>query len=297
MRPPKNAEIRYVRDLRRVWRRAQSLVSWGILPILRVWPESTQDDEDDDRIAQEIGDWFERMAAGGADIVESIDLLEERPAWEQIDENIIKRTVDFLRIVLGQWLEQEEAEDYGGIIRRTADYIDAYTWQELGKVLNIDLRRDIPGLEFLIERWRDANVNLIESGIRGPSDGVRLRSLLDDVSYTIEEAHRGGWRVEKLAVELRERYGVSDSRASLIARDQTLKLNGTINKHRQTAVGIEQYKWSTSHDERVREAHRRLNNTIQKWSIPPEVGHPGEDYQCRCVAIPVPPRWLSEKKE
>jgi len=121
--------------------------------------------------------------------------------------------------------------------------------------------------------------------------GVRLRrgSLLQEVSEVIERAHAEGVRVEVLAHDLRERFEVSNSRAELIARDQTLKLNGQINRHRQLSVGVEEYIWDTSGDERVRESHAVLDGRKFSWHAPPSVGHPGQDFQCRCGAIPVIP--------
>ena len=80
---------------------------------------------------------------------------------------------------------------------------------------------------------------------------------------------------------------MSESRAELIARDQTLKLNGAITKARQTSAGVNSYTWNTSHDDRVRESHAALDGQIISWDAPPEAGHPGEDFQCRCVPIPV----------
>jgi SPP1 gp7 family putative phage head morphogenesis protein len=64
---------------------------------------------------------------------------------------------------------------------------------------------------------------------------------------------------------------------------------------RQTQAGISEYEWSTSGDERVRSSHDELDGTRQSWDDPPvtnddgDTNHPGEDYQCRCVAIPVLP--------
>lgn len=99
-----------------------------------------------------------------------------------------------------------------------------------------------------------------------------------------------GLRWEGLADELRakigERSDVSNSRIELIARDQTLKLNGAINQAHQQGLGIESYTWSTSNDERVREEHAELEGQTFSWNAPPEPGNPGEDYQCRCIAIP-----------
>ena len=111
----------------------------------------------------------------------------------------------------------------------------------------------------------------------------------------LEEAERDGDRVETLRKRIQERLEVSRSKAELLARDQTLKLAAAVTKERQTQAGITQYRWSTSGDERVRPMHDELDDTIQDWDDPPvtndagDRNHPGEDYQCRCVAIPILP--------
>lgn len=80
---------------------------------------------------------------------------------------------------------------------------------------------------------------------------------------------------------------VAESRAQLIARDQTSKMNSSFTKARQESVGITKYVWQTSGDERVREEHAALDGEIFSWDSPPDVGNPGDDYQCRCIALPV----------
>jgi len=86
---------------------------------------------------------------------------------------------------------------------------------------------------------------------------------------------------------LEEASGYPEWRAKLIARDQTGKLFSGLSKVRQQDVGITQYRWRTVGDGAVRPTHAALSNTLQEWSSPPDVGHPGEDIQCRCVADPV----------
>lgn len=44
------------------------------------------------------------------------------------------------------------------------------------------------------------------------------------------------------------------------------------------------YIWRTSGDNKVRASHAANNGKIFAWDNPPEVGHPGEDYNCRCTA-------------
>ena len=79
-------------------------------------------------------------------------------------------------------------------------------------------------------------------------------------------------------------------RARLIARDQNNKLVGQLSQMRQTAVGVEEYEWVTSADERVRPTHRAVSGEVFRWDSPPDIGHPGEDIQCRCHASPVWPK-------
>lgn len=144
------------------------------------------------------------------------------------------------------------------------------------------------GVEKILADAQERNVRLVEDANRAYSKQVR------DVFTDPENFGRS---VDALKRELFDRGGVSDSRAELIARDQTLKTNAEINGARQESAGIERYIWSTSLDERVRGnpagrwpdaeiSHYDLEGKIFSWDDPPEPGHPGEDYQCRCVALP-----------
>jgi SPP1 gp7 family putative phage head morphogenesis protein len=138
------------------------------------------------------------------------------------------------------------------------------------------------GVGGILEQAREANIALVVNAGRVYAGDVR--NIFSDPANV-------GLRVEVLQAKLVERGNVSESRAALIARDQTLKLNAALTKHRQTAAGVDQYRWSTSKDERVRPGHAELEGELFDWSDPPDTGdgelnHPGEDYQCRCLAIP-----------
>lgn len=215
--------------------------------------------------------------------------LPPPPRPRVVSTETISQQIAWMDLQISQVVTSESLER---VVDEAGRTVDRWNRVQLQRVLGIDLRAEIPGLQSHIDRWRDLNVGLIESGIRGPSDGVRLRSLLEDVSETVERAHAQGIRVETLAADLQERFGVSDSRAELIARDQVLKLNGQINQRRQRAVGISEYVWVTSRDERVRRAHARLDGQTFAWDAPPEAAengsreHPGQSYQCRCIARP-----------
>ncbi|MES2587001.1 MAG: phage minor head protein [Pseudomonadota bacterium] len=97
----------------------------------------------------------------------------------------------------------------------------------------------------------------------------------------------GGMGQESLFDTVMNMGDVAESRAQLIARDQTSKMNGAFTRARQESVGITKYVWQTSGDERVREEHASLDGETFSWDEPPEVGNPGDDFNCRCVALPV----------
>jgi SPP1 gp7 family putative phage head morphogenesis protein len=126
---------------------------------------------------------------------------------------------------------------------------------------------------------RNINVNLIKT---------IAPQYFDQVQNTVFIALQQGQRWESIVEDIQHIGDVSYSRAKLIARDQTSKTNGAINEARQRDLGIDSYRWITSNDERVRETHAAHEGNIYRWDDPPEdTGHPGFDYNCRCLAAPI----------
>jgi len=142
---------------------------------------------------------------------------------------------------------------------------------------------------FLAKRMRDfraGNLRLIKS---------LCQEHVARVGKVLADAGRGT-RVEEIARELQEATGASQARAQLIARDQVLSLNAQVTRDRHEAAGITEYTWSASRDVRVRKRHRDLDGTRQRYDDPPVVdlktgrrAHAGQDFQCRCVAVPILP--------
>lgn len=95
---------------------------------------------------------------------------------------------------------------------------------------------------------------------------------------------------QELSRILRETYKSSGWNLRRLTRDQTSKLIGNLNHARQQQIGIEEYQWLTSEDERVRQTHASNSGLRFRWDSPPIVtGHPGTSIMCRCVALPVMP--------
>lgn len=96
-----------------------------------------------------------------------------------------------------------------------------------------------------------------------------------------------GDSLTKITATVQDELRIAKNRAKLIARDQTSKFMGKLTELRQTSLGVEEYTWSTSRDERVRPTHQSKEGKKFRWDDPPsDTGHPKEDVSCRCEALP-----------
>lgn len=145
-------------------------------------------------------------------------------------------------------------------------------------VTGVDIFLNEPWLRPKIKTFTASNVRLIK--------GVREESLKKLEGVIFRGVSRGQ-SLKQIREEVQKTLNVSKNRAKLIARDQTASLNGELTKLRQESIGIRKYRWQTSQDERVRDEHRDNSGRFFSWSDPPSTGHPGEDINCRCIAIPV----------
>lgn len=126
------------------------------------------------------------------------------------------------------------------------------------------------------------NVDLIKSIPQQYFDRIA-----DDIYNNMVSAQRWEDLADTLQETLKYDFQITQSRANLIARDQTSKLNGAFNQDRQESVGVTHYQWQSSKDERVRPLHQDYDGQVFAWSDPPEDGHPGQPVSCRCVALPL----------
>ena len=136
----------------------------------------------------------------------------------------------------------------------------------------------------LVDKWIGTNVDLIES---------IPQTYFGKVEAMVRKSVSEGMRVEELSDKIMAMGNVAQAHANLIARDQTLKLYGGLNRERQKSVGIEKYIWRGVLDEAEREMHIELEGRVITWGDPPvtneagDTNDPGEDYQCRCSAEPI----------
>lgn len=163
------------------------------------------------------------------------------------------------------------------------------------KTLGVDLLDDYYSGEFYgdtLKKWADENVSQIKTL---PTES------LEKMKEIILEGYENGVALKSIQKNIQNEYDVAKGRAILLARDQISTLNSLITQAQHRDAGINKYKWDTSGDSRVRECHRSLDGKIFSWDDPPPMWyrtkkgivftgrrcHPGEDYECRCVPLPV----------
>jgi len=152
-------------------------------------------------------------------------------------------------------------------------------WQKITKaVFGVDVFYDEAWLQAEMLSFAHTNVALIKS--------IRVKSVSDIEEITYRGV-RSGRRAEDIAVDIKNKYGVTRNRAKLIARDQVGKFNGQLTRLRQQDAGVRAFRWSTAGDERVRPQHEMLEGRVFSWNDPPSIGFPGEPVQCRCIGEPL----------
>jgi len=69
---------------------------------------------------------------------------------------------------------------------------------------------------------------------------------------------------------------------------ETVTSSGNKTPRKENSKKEGQYIWRTSGDDKVRHEHAVREGKVFSWDNPPEGGHPGEEYGCRCMAEPYP---------
>lgn len=149
----------------------------------------------------------------------------------------------------------------------------------------------------------DGTRKIINDGIKNNRDSSFVKRQLMSTSKLDSLDTKSG----ESNVSLKR--SMKNTRARVIARDQTGKLNGTLTENRQKSIGVSGYTWRNSQDERVRgnPSGKYPDAPNDHWSregkkflwdystgdipegyeeSPPPDGNPGEAINCRCFAEP-----------
>ena len=149
--------------------------------------------------------------------------------------------------------------------------------------------------EYIASDWADNMDKYIQKFTEEQIKELRTK-ILDNVMK--------GNRPEQVVKLIQKSYNVSLRKAKFLARQETSLMLASYKEARYTAAGSDEYIWKCVHMPKdtspnehvkgnVRFYHAQLNNTRQKWSEPPVTtkdgkrNHPGQDYNCRCYAVPI----------
>lgn len=202
-------------------------------------------------------------------------------------DDILEAVIGRVTIRVGERATDSEIRRIArAALDETQEHNDQQLRRQVNQVLGVDPLRNEPWLEDLLADAATANAKLIK--------GLTAQQV-ERLQQTIRARVRAGDRAEDIAAEVRERFVDDDGddaakaerRAALIARDQVGKLNASLDRVRQTEIGIKSYVWRTSRDERVRPEHAERDGVTFSWDEPPNDGHPGEPINCRCYPEPV----------
>lgn len=114
---------------------------------------------------------------------------------------------------------------------------------------------------------------------------------IENLENAVLRAVKGGSSFDTVVDEVLRQSDRGTAYAEFVAKDQISKTYAKISKDRQIEAGFPGYIWQSTSDDRTRETHKMQDGKFFYWDKPPEIEpgrflHPGEDYQCRCIAQP-----------
>lgn len=120
------------------------------------------------------------------------------------------------------------------------------------------------------------------------------RGQVGDLRRIVEGNAQEGLRFDSLIEKIQSRYQTSKTKAKFLARQETSLFMSKFRQRRFSEAGVQKYEWSANPDERTRDDHRKLSGRIFLYADPPvtdsatgQRNNPGEDFNCRCVDIPI----------
>jgi SPP1 gp7 family putative phage head morphogenesis protein len=209
-------------------------------------------------------------------------VIDAKIRGEMVHREILK-TLDTMMDTIPQAATGIDLDDE--IARVEAD-LQKQLEKSAASVEDLDITPVPEGVSSEIE---ESTVSGIDAGIKGFA-----QREIEEIRRLTQANMAQGARVDRLTKIIESQYNVAKRRAAFIAENETSLAISKFREARYKEIGANSYIWSTSKDERVRDSHRDLEGKSFSWDSPPVVdtatgrrGHPGQDFNCRCVAIPI----------
>lgn len=228
------------------------------------------------------------------------------PNSSLIGDSLFSKGVELLAKQMNRALSVLEAMDINGIasmmargfLARLDRNNENSLKSNLRNTIGIDLQGQIraEGLDQALNIKIAENVALIKS----VKDEYK-----ENIGKLLRDNVMNGERPSNIVTQIKDIGNVTKSRAKFIARDQTAKANADITQLRAESLGSKTYIWSSTNDERSRPDHDAMDGKLcrmdnpkvysdddgKTWKNRSEISgvelHPGKDYSCRCVMLPI----------
>lgn len=186
-------------------------------------------------------------------------------------------------------ISREADIDFRYEIEQISEMVQKLNQTEWEKAVKETLDTDVPAETYYeqlhrkdIAIWVDDNT---EWTSRIPGE------TLAEIRGIVYSEYLEGRTVREIVEDIKLEYTASAKRNKALVINRVANINTEITKQKHQDAGIHDYIWWTRLDERVRKSHRRLHGKKFSWDDPPETDggrrcHPGEDYGCRCIALP-----------
>ncbi len=212
------------------------------------------------------------------EVASAIDLSEAR--FEQTIKKIAKRLDEISPVEIAEKVKLEHLFD-ATLYKVNDDFEETVKGITVAPELTPHTRKRISeeytkNLQLYIQDWTQKEI-------------IELRK-------DIQKRSLAGLRYESMVKVIEKSYGVSQRKAKFLARQETSLMMTKFKQTRYEDAGVNEYKWGCvvgSPNHPVRPMHKALEGKIYRWDNPPIVDeqgnrkNPGQDYNCRCFAIPL----------
>lgn len=211
-------------------------------------------------------------------------ILNSETAFTQVVERLQKKlnSIDYAKFAQSIPLEKI----FERIVYKTNQSV-----QDTLKSIEIRPKISPEEAQQLQDRYVGASTEQVKASIKNFTE-----EQTNEMRAKIQEKILSGERYETLIDMIETSYGTSKNKAKFLARQETKLLTSKVRENRYKAAGITKYRWrcvNGSPNHPVRPLHKIHDNKIFSFDDPPIINlkgdrkNPSEDYNCRCIALPI----------
>jgi len=212
-----------------------------------------------------------------------VDPMVQDAQQDQLDSQL-DQLEKRMTVVFGILTMRRKAEQMASQVRQRA----VLSFQDdMQKILGDQFTAGVnySNLEPFVKQTVRRNVSLIKS---------ISSDYYDDIERIIYEGIRTGAGITAIRNKLDNALERASGRTQTVALDQVGSLKGSLTRKMHIDAGLELFSWWGILDDKIRDKHLQIASNgpfgeeYYRWSDPPRGIIPGEEYNCRCHAAPVP---------